>query len=263
MGAMVGVTIKGIFRDRIFQGILVTALLFVIIPAVAALSMRQVAELSVTLALSLISFILLLLAVFLGGTLLWRDIERRYTYAVLGLPLSRAWYLLGRFFGVVLFLLLTATVLGLAATLVVLYTSTLNPPAQPLVWGNFFLTILFDVMKFILLVALGLLFSSFSTSFFLPIFGTIAVFFAGGVTQQVLDYINSPSAKDLSPLVKQVSLALYYVLPNFSAFNLKVHAIYGLPVDLYGLVLTGIYFVVYTAILLVMAIFIFSRRELR
>ncbi|MDY0302111.1 MAG: ABC transporter permease, partial [Trichlorobacter sp.] len=55
------ITLKGIFRDRVFQGILVLGILFLFIPSAASLSMRQVTELSITLSLSLISFILLLL----------------------------------------------------------------------------------------------------------------------------------------------------------------------------------------------------------
>src|SRR5512135_2342994 len=94
---MVQITLRGIFRDRVFQGIIMTALIFFAIPTVSSLSMRQVTELSMTLSLSLISFILLLLSVFLGGTSIWKDIERRYTYGVLGLPIPRGRYLLGKF----------------------------------------------------------------------------------------------------------------------------------------------------------------------
>jgi ABC-type transport system involved in multi-copper enzyme maturation permease subunit len=263
MASIIGITLKGIFRDRVFQGIMVTACAFLLIPGIASLSMRQVTELSLTLSLSLISFILLLLAVFLGGTSLWKDIERRYTFSVLGLPLSRQSYLLGRFGGTALFVLLAAAVLGIAACGVVAFTSATNPPDRPVVWGMMALCILFDALKYILLIAVAFLFSTISTSFFLPIFGTIATFLAGGVTQQVYEYIQSPAAKNLSPVVKQLATGLYYLLPNFSAFDLKVNTIYSLPVPANGLFLTFAYFVVYTAILLSLAAVIFLRREMR
>ena len=260
---IVRITLKGIFRDRVFQGILVTALILPLIPSVATLSMRQVTELSLTLSLSLISFILLLLSVFLGGTSLWKDIERRYTYSVLGLPLTRGGYLLGRFGGTAIFLLLAAFVLGLVAVLVVTFTSAMYPPDRPVAWGNLALCILFDAMKYILVVACAFLFSSLSTSFFLPVFGTLALFLAGNVTQQVYDYIHSAAGANLSPLVKQAATGLYYLLPNFSAFNLKVNAIYGIPLSSSGLFLTACYFVVYISVLLSLSVVIFTRRELR
>lgn len=263
MAAIIRITLKGIFRDRVFQGIMMTACAFLLIPVIASLSMRQVTELSLTLALSLISFILLLLAVFLGGTSLWKDIERRYTFSVLSLPISRQSYMVGRFGGTALFVVLAATVLGFAAFVVVMYTSSLHPPEKPVIWTNMAFCILFDAFKYILLIAVAFLFSTVSTSFFLPVFGTIATFLAGGVTQQVFEYINSPAGTNLSPLVKQLAIGLYYVLPNFSAFDLKVNAIYGLPLSFNGLFLTVTYFVVYVGLLLSIAAAVFARREMR
>lgn len=263
MTSIIAITLKGIFRDRVFQGIMVTASAFLLIPVISTLSMRQVTELSLTLSLSLISFILLLLAVFLGGTSLWKDIERRYTFSVLGLPISRQSYLLGRFGGTALFVLLAATVLAVAAFAVVMYASTLYPSERPIRWSNMALCILFDALKYILLIAIAFLFSTVSSSFFLPVFGTIATFLGGGVTQQVYEFVNSPAADKLSPLVKKLATALYYILPNFGAFDLKVNAIYGLPITLNALLLTGAYFVVYTGLILSVASAIFSRREMR
>lgn len=263
MWAIIGITLKGIFRDKVFQGIMVTAGVFLLIPIIASLSMRQVTELSLTLSLSLISFILLLLAVFLGGTSLWKDIERRYTFSVLGLPISRQSYMIGRFGGVALFVILTSVVLGVAAFAVVLFSSSIYPSERPIVWSNMAFCIMFDALKYILLIAVAFLFSTVSTSFFLPIFGTIATFLAGGITQQVYEFVHSPASNNLSPLVKQLATALYYILPNFGAFDLKVIAIYGLPVNFYGLLLTVAYFVVYVGLLLSIAAAVFARREMR
>jgi len=42
------ITIKGVFRDKVFRGILMTALAFFVIPSISSLSMRQVTALSMT-----------------------------------------------------------------------------------------------------------------------------------------------------------------------------------------------------------------------
>lgn len=263
MASIIRITLKGIFRDRVFQGIMVTACAFLLIPVIASLSMRQVTELSLTLSLSLISFILLLLAVFLGGTSLWKDIERRYTFSVLGLPISRQSYMLGRFGGVALFVMLTSLILGIAAFVVVNYSSMIYSSERPIMWDAVAACILFDSLKYILLIAVAFLFSTVSTSFFLPVFGTIATFMAGGVIQQVYEFINSPSAKDIAPIVKAAAKALYYILPNFAAFDLKANAIYGLPLSAGGLLMTAVYFIVYTGLILSISAILFSRREMR
>jgi Cu-processing system permease protein len=257
------VTLKGMFRDRVFHGILMTSVVFLLIPAASVLSMRQVTELSITLSLSLISFLLLLLAVFLGGTAIWKDIERRYSFSVLGLPITRGAYLIGKFAGIAAFVALTACVLGLLGCAVIWYVSGSYPPDRPLVWSYIFAAVCFDACKYILLVAFAFLFSTVSTSFFLPVFGTIVTFLVGNATQEVYDYVHSAAGRALAPLVRQSASALYYVLPNFSAFDLKVNAIYAVAPSLRGTCLTGIYFVVYTTAVLALSCAIFSRREMK
>ncbi|GFE61289.1 ABC transporter permease [Geobacter sp. AOG2] len=264
MTTITGITLKGIFRDRIFQGIMALAVLFFFIPSAASLSMRQVAELSITLSLSLISFILLLLSVFLGATSIWKDIERRYTFSVLSLPMSRTLYLVGRFCGIALFMLLTALTLGCMAMLAIKVTSVFSPPTRPILWSAIIAAVVFSALKYILLVGVAMLLATVSTSFFLPVFGTVCTYLAGSITQQVYDYLHTPSAENAVTLfVKKSALFLYYLLPNLSAFDFKVNAIYALPINSNGLLMTVLYFIVYTSILLAAGAILFGRREIK
>jgi Cu-processing system permease protein len=260
---LVAVNLLAIMRDRVFHGILVVALLFLLIPSISSLSMRQVTELSITLSLSLLSFILLLLSISLGATSLWKDIERRYTYSVLSLPLNRGSYLAGKFVAVTLFLLLATVVMGAVACGVIWVSSGIYPSERPIVWVNLIASIGGDVLKYTMLIAFAFLFSTVSTSFFLPIFGTISVFLAGNATQQAYDYVHSNAAKSLSPLVKQAASFLYYLLPNFSAFDFKVNAVYGIPLTAKAVLLPTAYFAIYTSLLVIAAIAIFSRSEMK
>jgi ABC-type transport system involved in multi-copper enzyme maturation permease subunit len=129
---------------------------------------------------------------------LWRDIERRYTYSVLGLPISRSDYLLGRFLGVTLCLILAAIVLSIGALIAITLVANAYPPDRPIIWLNIAMALSFDTLKYILLVALAFLFSSLSTSFFLPVFGTISFFWL--ISQQVYDYLHSPLGADTTRL---------------------------------------------------------------
>ena len=263
MFSIASATITGIFRDKVFRGILVAAFLFLLIPSISTFSMRQVTALSLTLSLSLISFILLLLSIFLGGTSVWKDIERRYSISILGLPISRTEFILGKFAGISGFVLVTTMGLGLLCCMIVWYVSGTYPPERPIVWNNVLCAIVFDALKYILLIACAFFYSTVSTSFFLPIFGAISTYFVGSASQGVYDYILSPAGGSLPPLFKKVVTFLYYILPNFSAFDLQINAIYGVPLSFSGLALTFCYFVVYTAILLTLSSLIFSRREIQ
>jgi Cu-processing system permease protein len=263
MGQIFFMTFKGIFRDRVFRGIAVSAVFFFLIPTISSLSMRQVTELSITLSLSLLSFMMLLLSVFLGGSSLWKDMERRYTLSVLGLPVSKSEYLLGKFFGISAFMLLTTLVLGTVGAGVIKYISVLYPPVRVVVWMNVLFSAIFIVLKYILLVAFAFLLSTVSTSFFLPIFGTLSVYLVGSSTQQVYDFVRSPSAVHYSPLIKNAVSTLYYILPNLTAFDLTVNAAYGIEIPTSGIAFTTCYFIVYTGLILIAAAIIFSHREMK
>jgi ABC-type transport system involved in multi-copper enzyme maturation permease subunit len=255
--------IRGLVRDRILHGILAVTFLFLFIPSISTLSMRQVTALSMTLSTSLVSFILLLIATFIGGTLLWKDFDRRYIISLASLPVPRSTYIFGKFLGVAAFLLVVSCALGGCACLVVYYTSVIYPPDRPIVWANLFLSLGMDCLKYIFLVCFALLFSTVSTSFFLPVFGTISVFWLGSASQEAFDYIQTDGGARMSELAKLLVKAFYYIIPNFSAFDFKLAAIYGLPVAPSSVFMVLGYFTVYASLILGFAVMIFSRRELQ
>lgn len=257
------VMLKSILRDRLLHALFaVCLLLFFLVPAFSMFSMRQVQELSITLTLSAISFFLLVFATILGAFSIWRDVERRYTTAVLGLPISRSSFVLGKFLGIAIFILLSAVVMGAISLVVIKVSAAQYKSDLPIHWLTIMLAIAADSLKYIMLVAIALLFSSLSTSFFFPFFATIAIFLAGSASQEVYEYISGEYGRTISPVAKSLVKGLYYVLPNFAAFNLKVQAIYALPLSYAGLGYTFVYFLTYTAIILSLAIWTFSRREL-
>lgn len=255
--------LKWIIRDKILQAVIAVALfLIVLVPAISSFSMRQMQELSITLSLSLISLVLLVLATLLGGTAIWRDIEKRYTAAVLSLPPSRGLYVVGKFLAIVVFLALCAIFLGVISAAVIHYSASLDPSDTPVQWSRIGLAILFDLCKYVLLTAIALLISSFSTSFFLPFFGTISVFLAGSASQEVFEYVSGDYGEKIGTLSLAAIKGTYYLLPNFGAFNFKLEAIYPIALNTSGLFYTFLYFCTYTTVCLSLAIWLFSRREL-
>lgn len=260
---MMFLTFLAILRDRVLHALLGVALLMLmLVPVFSLFSMRQVQELSITLSLSSISFILLVLSTLLGASSIWRDIERRYTASVLGLPVSRTGYLLGKFCGIALFLVACTALLAVVSVVVIKIGAAQYSAEVPVRWGNILLAIAADGLKYVLLAAVALLFSSLCTSFFLPIFGTMAIYLAGSASQEVMEFVSGEFGRQISPVAKGGIQVVYYLLPNLSAFDLKVEAIYALPLSASGLLLTFLYFLVYTGILLSLAAWSFSRREL-
>lgn len=257
------IALRATLRDRVLYMLLGGGfVVLVLVPVFSIFSMRQVQELAITLSLSTISIILLLSAILLGASSVWLDVEERYTASVLGLPISRYSYILGKFLGVAVFLLLCSIFFGVVSFGVISFSASQYPSRYSVAWDAYSYAVFFTYCKYVLLAAVALLFSTISTSFFLPIFGTIAIYLAGSGAQEVMGFVRSDASLHFSELSKLLIKALYYLLPNFSAFDLHVYAIYSLSLPMSGLVYTFIYFIVYTTIIIWFAAWYFASREL-
>jgi len=261
--SQVSLTLRWAFRDRLFHAVLGVALvLLLLVPVFSAFSMRQVQELALTLALAFSNLVLVVIAVLLGTTVVWREIEKKYSNAVLALPISRSAYLLGKFFGVALFLILATAMLAPVIAAVVMFAASTYPSATPIPWLNLCWALLFACARSILLAAFAMFFSAVGTSFFLPFFATFAIYLAGGASQEVYEYVTGEYGQTLSSLVVLVAKGLYFLLPNLAAFDLQVYAIYGIELPMMHVGMTGAYFLVYTAILLGFSLWSYDRRQL-
>jgi hypothetical protein len=147
------------------------------------------------------------------------------------------------------------------ATFGIYFASSQYPPDRPLIWGNFFVALGIIGLKYLLLLAVTFLLSVRSTSFFLPIFGTFSIYMAGHASFDVHQYVIHNPERYRSIFVFLIKI-LHYLLPNLSAFDFQVYAIYALPLPLKEVLFVVLYGVGYTGIIFLMACLLFQRREL-
>jgi len=255
--------LRMLVRDRLLYAVLgVAGVMLFMVPSLSSFSMRQVQELAITLSLSTISMVLLVMTLLLGSSSIWRDIEKRYTASVLSLPISRESYLLAKFLSIGVFLVLSGLFLAMAAFILIALAAAQYPSDLPIAWGTIVLAVVVDLIKYLLLTSIAVFFSAVSTSFYLPFFVTLSIYFAGSASQEVFEYVSGQFGQQIAPLQLTAIKLVYYLLPNFSAFNLKVQAVYALPVTFQEVLVPFGYAVVYGAIVLGAAVWIFNRREL-
>jgi ABC-type transport system involved in multi-copper enzyme maturation permease subunit len=132
----------------------------------------------------------------------------------------------------------------------------------PIIWSNIVIAYLFSFMKYSIVLALGFLFASFSTSFFTPVFSTIAIFLAGNSIQGIYDYLMKESDKMASYLKSIVSF-FYYILPNLSAFDMTSYAAYSLKININSILFSIGYFILYISVVMCIAVLIFNKRDLK
>jgi len=192
-----------------------------------------------------------LIAMFLGVSLVYKEIERKTVYTVLSKPIPRWMFVLGKYAGLVL--TLTVEI----AILLVLYTGLMTaqqhfPP--PVVFVSM-LTLLAQLM---LLTAWATLFSTFSTPTTAAAF-TLAIFVIGHLADDI--WLFGSQAQSVT--VQQVARILYWLLPNFSLFSLRPEAVHELPIPWDRVAGVLAYGAAYTTAVLSLAVAVFQRRDLR
>jgi Cu-processing system permease protein len=106
-------TFREAVRDRVLLGAFALASLVLLFTlALAELSLDQQARVVTDVGLATISLFSVLVAVFLGSSLLYKEIERKTLYVILPRPIHRYEFLLGKYFGIVLTVLVLLAIAG-------------------------------------------------------------------------------------------------------------------------------------------------------
>ena len=106
--------------------------------------------------------------------------------------------------------------------------------------------------------ALAVFFSSYSSPILSAVF-TLAVYVVGQFNTDLKQFDQIVS----SPAAIAIGKACYYVLPDFSRFDVKLAVVHGLPVTGGYMLATTAYAAAYIAALLFGAMVIFSRRDFK
>lgn len=248
---------RNTFREAVRDRVLYNLVVFVLLITISAiflgeLTAGQEVRTIINLGLSALLIFGAFISIFVGVSLVSKEIEKRTVYTIFSKPIGRGEFIVGKYLGLCLTLLVNVLVMGIGVTLALLYVGGGHLAFS--IWGAIFLIFL----QLAILTAVAILFSSFSTPALSALL-TFLVFIIGNFTESLLDFaerLGSTGAKMFFGF-------LYYVLPNLSFFSFITNSSHGdvPPVSLIGGAL--IYAVVYIAILLAITILIFSRRNFK
>jgi ABC-type transport system involved in multi-copper enzyme maturation permease subunit len=245
-------TFREAVRDRILYTILAFALLLIGASAIlASLSIGQEGRIVKDLGLASSSLFGTFIAIFLGIGLVFKEIERRTIYVIIGKPIHRFQFLLGKYIGLVLTLFLTVGVMALLVT--------------GLAWaidGHWTAGLLgaaaLDFLSLIIVTAVALVFSTFSTPTLSAIF-TLAVFVIGRLSGDLKLFADQFGGTGLRLIID----GIYMILPDLSRFHIGTQIVNGLPLDPREIAWTVMYGLAYILMLLLLAIGIFQRRDFK
>jgi ABC-type transport system involved in multi-copper enzyme maturation permease subunit len=189
------------------------------------------------------------MAILIGTGLVYKEIDKKTIYTLLAKPIHRYQFLLGKFFGLVITLLVMLSLMSLIFLVMVLLHS------GQMAWGMF-VALAFIFLEMCLITAVALLFSCFSTPILSSIF-SLAFYLIGHVSWGLETLINK-----LSPGVGRTLARFFYiVIPDLENFNFKTEIVHHLPIPPQVFVYSTLYGIFYTSFVLAVAVLVFRRRD--
>jgi len=238
-------------RNRMLYGVLVFVIMLLLAAlAIATVTMGRTELLLLDLGMGAISMIANLMAIVFAVQSLQQEHAERTLYVLLTRLPSRGWYIVGKFIGL-------AAVLGGLVVFMWLLLCLLVAFFGDVYWTSVMQALLATLIEIWMVLAIGLVFAH-ASSLFLGILLTFTADIAGRFTTTIHQF----SAQSEQPMMRGLGEAVYYLLPNLEAVNLRNGAgdiaSFGsekmLAVLMYGSLEIGL--------LLAVSALIFSRRNL-
>ena len=248
-------TFREAVRDRVLYNLVFFAFLMMASAVIVGqISMDIETVVMISLGLSAISLIGLLIAVFTGVGLVSKEIDKRTLHAVLAKPLRRWEFLVGKFAGLAITLAVNTAAMaaGLFLALWLVKHSLARGDVVVLV------AVYFILLKLMLVVALAMLFSCFTS----PL---LAILFTGGLYLAGLfvSELRTLQLTNLTPQMQTFFRVISYLLPNFGNYDVMGAAAHGRGVAGTLILHNTLYTILYCAIVLSAAAVIFSRKDLK
>ncbi len=248
---------KNAFREAVRDRILYNLILFVLLITLSAvylgeMTAGQEARVIVNLGLSSILIFGTFISIFVGVSLVWKEIEKRTVYSIFSKPVGRSEFIIGKYLGLCLTLLVNVSVMAVGVTLALVYVG--GQKFAGAIWP----AVLLIFLELTIMTAVGIMFSSFSTPALSALL-TFFVFVIGHFSSSLRDMAGELGS-DRSRIVFD---AVYYLLPNLSHFSYITETSNGIAIPSSMIAGSVLYAVIYNVVLLAITIVIFSRRNFK
>jgi len=249
IGAIALNTFREAIRDRILYLLLAFALLM--IGAARLLSLLTVGseeKIVKDLGLSAISLFGVLTSVFVGVSLVFKEIEKRTIFTLLASPVRRWQFVGGKYVGLLGVLAMNVALMSAALLSILWLRGASGAGLLP--------AFLLIYVELALVTAFAILFSCF-TNPILAAVGTFAVYVVGHLSWSL------PLLGQRLPagLGRRVCDVLYVVLPNLDRLNIRSEAVHGRALESGYVAVASLYGVLYSAVVLALACVVFERKE--
>jgi len=254
IGAIAFNTFREAVRDRVLYNLIIFAFLMI----GASLLLGQITigverQLLINLGLTAISIFGVLIAIFIGIGLVSKEIDKRTLYTVLTRPVQRWEFIVGKFFGLVGTLVVNAGLMTLGFFIALMYLMHGLQSSDTSILA----AIYFILLEFMMVTAIALLLSSFSTPIESAVL-TFAIFVVGSFSEDLRNFAESAKGS-----THYAALAFSYLIPNFAAMNYIAPVAHGSSVPANLIAYNTAYGLLYAGAVVCAASLIFQNRNLK
>ena len=188
-----------------------------------------------------------------GIGLVSKEIEKKTLYTILSRPVRRWEFIVGKYFGLLMTLVVNTALMTVGFYIALLVTAHGLQRTDALL----LVAIYFIVLQFMIMVALTLLFSSFSTPIFSAIFA-FALFVIGTFAEDLKNFAAMSQGA-----AKWLATGASYLVPNFASLNVIAQTAHDQAVSGSLVLFNTLYALLYSAAVTAAAVLIFERRNLK
>lgn len=244
-------TFKETIRDRVLYGIIGFAVLFLASTFfISSLSLGEDIKVVRDLGLAGIYIFTILVTIFLGTPLIYKELEKRTIYIILSKPVTTLQFLAGKSLGLFMGIVLNVSLMTILYLIIVAIKG-----------GGFDAIALFSIFlllfEVILFIALSVLFSVFTSPLAGTIYSVIILY-----TGHSLSLLITAADKSGNGFVKVIAYLAYYLFPNLEKFNFRNSIIYGTLPNSGQILFPVIYSLCFSVILLWLANLALKKQEL-
>ena len=173
------------------------------------------------ICVSAISVFGILITIFISASVVPSEVENRVIYTILSKPIRRFQYLLGKFIGVQLIVIINLVLMTMLFFVALLIKEDVLPTL--LLWSA-----LLTYFQFLIVSSFTFAISCLSSSSVMPTIGGLFIFITGNLTEYLKDVSNRAGSGDgfLDQLLGNVAKGLYALLPNLKSFSLRTEILY-------------------------------------
>jgi Cu-processing system permease protein len=245
-------TFRECVRDRIFYSLIAFAILLLLFSLVlSSLTIGEQTKIILDFGLAAIQLFGALIAVFVGINLIYKEIEKKTVYIILSTPISRAQFVLGKYAGLSLALVVEILIMTAGLIALAYYEGHTIPP-------NIYSAIVPILIEFELILASALFFSAITSPFISGLL-TLCIFIIGHLTNDIKLVVETTN----SEFLKYFTDIIYYVMPNLELLNYKGSVVHGMQIDFSSWTLSIIYGLGYSSILVSAAVILFNRKDVK